>query len=141
MTTLSKGSISMRMALAESRNAVAIWLARWVGLKKVIGAARELGIKTRLQPYTATALGASEVRLLELANAYRALASGIIADAHVIEKVVDSSGKPIYQAPRATREVRHRDALVQVQEGLRGVIRSAPCGRPTRSTPPTSRSR
>ena len=37
-----------------------------------IRTARELGIHTPLQPYICTALGASEVRLLELANAYRA---------------------------------------------------------------------
>ncbi len=118
-----EGPISMRKALAESRNAVAIWLARRVGIRNVIDVARELGIRTPLQPYIATALGASEVRLLELANVYRALASGIITNAHVIERVVDSSGKPVYQAVRATRAVRPHDALVLVQEGLRGVIR------------------
>ena len=35
-----------------------------------------MGIRTPLQPYISTALGASEVRLLELADAYRAIASG-----------------------------------------------------------------
>ena len=117
-----KGPIPMRVALAESRNAVAIWLARHIGLSRVIETARELGIKSPLQPYITTALGASEVRLLELANVYRALASGIIAEAHVIENVVDRSGQLIYQASRPTREIRS-DALVRIQEGLRGVIR------------------
>ena len=131
----------MRMALAESRNAVAIWLARWVGLKKVIDAARDLGIKTPLQPYIATALGASEVRLLELANAYRALASGIITDAHVIEKVVDSSGKPIYQAPRASARGPPPRRAGPDPGRLARSDPSASTGRPTRSTPPTSRSR
>ena len=117
-----KGPIPMRVALAESRNAVAIWLAQGIGLDKILAAARELGIKTPLQPYITTALGASEVRLLELANVYRALACGIITEAHVIDKVVDADGHLIYQASRPAREIR-TDALVRIQEGLRGVIR------------------
>jgi hypothetical protein len=35
-----------------------------------------LGIRTRLPPCVTTALGASEVPLAELANAYRLMASG-----------------------------------------------------------------
>ena len=117
-----KGPIPIRMALAESRNAVAIWLARGVGMSHVLDAARELGIETPLQPYVTTALGASEVRLLELANLYRALASGIVTNAHVVERVVDASGGLVYQAQRSTHEVPY-GSLVQIQEGLRGVIR------------------
>ena len=117
-----KGLIPMRVALAESRNAVAIWLARGLGLQKVLAVARALGIKTPLQPYITTALGASEVRLLELGNVYRALASGIVTDAHVIDKIVDGGGKVVYEARGPVRSIRS-DALVRIQEGLRGVIR------------------
>ena len=70
-----KGPIPARQALAESRNAVAVWITREIGIDKVIRTARQLGIRTPLQPYVSTALGASEVRLLELAGAYRAMAS------------------------------------------------------------------
>jgi membrane carboxypeptidase/penicillin-binding protein len=70
-----KGPIPVRQALAESRNAVAVWLAREIGVDKVIRTARELGIRTPLQPYVSTALV-----LLELASAYRAIASGVLAE-------------------------------------------------------------
>ena len=56
-----KGPIPIRQALAESRNAVAVWLAGEIGVNKVIRTARELGIRTPLQPYVSTVLGASEV--------------------------------------------------------------------------------
>jgi penicillin-binding protein 1A len=122
-----KGSIPMRQALAESRNAVAIWIAGDIGIDKVIRIARELGIRTPLQPYISTALGSSEVRLLELAGAYRALASGILAEPHVVERVTDTFGKVLYEAPRAARDIRSTGLtsaqLVLIQEGLRGVIR------------------
>src|SRR5207245_10222454 len=79
-----KGPIPMRQALAESRNAVAVWITRKIGVDGVIATSQEFGIRTPLQPYITTALGASEVRLLELAGAHRAVALGIFADAHDI---------------------------------------------------------
>jgi penicillin-binding protein 1A len=74
-----KGPIPARQALAESRNVVAVWIALEIGMHEVIETARELGIHTPLKPNVATALGASEVRLLELADVYRAMASGVPA--------------------------------------------------------------
>ena len=117
-----KGPIPIRQALAESRNAVAVWLAGEVGVDSVIRTAQELGIRTPLQPYISTVLGASEVVLLELATAYRAIASGVLAEPHVIERVHDASGGVLYEAPRLVREIESAD-LRLMQEGLRGVIR------------------
>jgi penicillin-binding protein 1A len=119
---LYKGPIPIRQALAESRNAVAVWITREIGLDEVIRTARELGIRTPLQPYISTALGASEVRLLELAGAYRAMASGSLAEPHVIDRVIDASGGVIYETPPSGQEI-SSDALSLIQEGLRGVVR------------------
>jgi penicillin-binding protein 1A len=122
-----KGPIPVRQALAESRNAVAVWITREIGLDKVIRMARKLGIRTPLQPYIATALGASEVRLLELAGAYRAMASGVLAEPHVIDSVSDASGVILYEAPRTARDISFAGLspaeLTLIQEGLRGVVR------------------
>jgi penicillin-binding protein 1A len=117
-----KGPIPIRQALAESRNAVAIWLVREIGVDEMIRTARELGIRTPLQPYVSTALGASEVALLELASAYRAIASGLLAEPHVIERVHDAAGGVLYEASRRVREIESPD-LRLIQEGLRGVVR------------------
>ena len=122
-----KGSIPMRQALAESRNAVAVRIAGDIGIDRVIRTASGLGIRTPLQPYLSTALGASEVQLLELAGAYRALASGILAEPHVVERVSDTSGEVLYEARHAVGDVRSLGLssaeLLLIQEGLRGVIR------------------
>jgi penicillin-binding protein 1A len=117
-----KGLITARQALAESRNAVAVWLTRWVGVDKVLETARELGVNTPLQPYITTALGASEVRLLELAGAYRAIASGVLAEPHVIEKVTGPAGDVLYAAPPVRGRILDEE-LRPIQEGLRGVVR------------------
>jgi penicillin-binding protein 1A len=117
-----KGPIPARQALAESRNAVAVWIAAAVGMEKVIRTCQDLGFRTSLRPYISTALGASEVRLLELAGAYRAMASGVRAEPHVIARVTDTSGALLFEAPGATGEI-PRESLALIQEGLRGVIR------------------
>ncbi|HMH50041.1 MAG TPA: transglycosylase domain-containing protein [Candidatus Acidoferrum sp.] len=117
-----KGPIPMRQALAESRNAVAVWITREIGVDRMIKTARELGIRSPLQPYITTALGASEVRLLELAGAYRAMASGIVAEPHVIDRVTGASGVVLYEASPSAREISSPD-LTLIQEGLRGVVR------------------
>jgi penicillin-binding protein 1A len=117
-----KGLIPARQALAESRNAVAVWIAAVVGMERVIRTCRDLGFRTPLRPYVSTALGASEVRLLELAGAYRAMASGVRAEPHVIARVTDTSGALLYEAPGATGEI-PLESLALIQEGLRGVVR------------------
>ncbi|HUG54723.1 MAG TPA: transglycosylase domain-containing protein [Vicinamibacteria bacterium] len=119
-----KGLIPVRLALAESRNAATIRLASQVGIREVIRTAHELGIRTPLQPYITTALGASEVQLLELANAYRALASGLGAEPHVIARVVDPGGAVVFAPPAGGRPLPFAlEALSAIQEGLRGVVR------------------
>jgi penicillin-binding protein 1A len=119
-----KGMIPLREALAESRNAVAIWLTEQIGIANVLGTSRSLGIKTRLQRYATTALGASEVNLLELANAYRTMSSGIFAEPYVIRKIVRGSGEVAAdnEMERFAVDV-NGAALALIQEGLRGVVR------------------
>jgi penicillin-binding protein 1A len=119
-----RGMIPVREALAESRNAVAIWLTGQIGIASVLGTSRSLGVKTRLQPYATTALGASEVNLLELANAYRTMASGILAQPYVIRKIARDSGEVAADNEDLRSPVDVDDsALALIQEGLRGVVR------------------
>ena len=122
-----KGPIPIRQALAESRNGATVSLAQSIGLEHVTHLAAALGIKSAIQPYITSALGASEVRLVEIAGVYRAIASGRLAEPHIVDRVTDSTGREIYRAPRNVRAVTdvgisYRD-LELIQEGLRGVVR------------------
>jgi membrane peptidoglycan carboxypeptidase len=135
-----KGMIPLREALAESRNAVAVWITGQIGIASVLRTSRSLGVRTRLQPYATTALGASEVNLLELANAYRTMASGILAEPYVIRKIVHDSGETATDEEHGWAPVDvDESALALIQEGLRGVVR-IPTGQLTLSTPAFSRS-
>jgi membrane peptidoglycan carboxypeptidase len=119
-----KGMIPVRAALAESRNAVAIWLTGQIGIASVLHTSRSLGVQTRLHPYATTALGASEMNLLELANAYRTMASGILTEPYLIRKIVRDSGEVAADNEMERPAVDVNDsALALIQEGLRGAVR------------------
>jgi penicillin-binding protein 1A len=95
-----------------------------VGIDSVLSTARSLGVQTRLQRYATTALGASEVSLLELATAYRTIASGILAQPYVVRQIVQGSGDVISGGQHTPVRVARDDAaLALIQEGLRGVVR------------------
>jgi penicillin-binding protein 1A len=119
-----KGLIPMRQALAESRNAVAIWITEQIGIDAVLRTARRLGIRTPLHRYATTALGASEVNLLELATAYRTIASGVLVEPYVIKEITRDSGDVVDGREHRSLPIAMADgALALIQEGLRGVVR------------------
>lgn len=121
---LFKGSIPVRKAFAESRNTVAIWMAEQIGIDYVLRTARSLGLETPLKRFPTTALGASEVSLLELATAYRTIASGWLVAPRVIRQVTDRAGDEIAGRQPAPVRVSVDDAALELlQEGLRGVVR------------------
>ena len=119
-----QGIIPARQALAESRNAAAVWVTGQIGIDSVLRTARDAGIRTKLQPYVSTALGASEVTLLELANAYRLMAGGMPGEPHVIDKLQHTRGGIAYRYQRPCCLANRNDfGLSMIQEGLRGVVR------------------
>lgn len=119
-----KGFIPIRQALAESRNAVTIWLTARIGIDSVLQTSRSLGVLTRLERYPTTALGASGMNLLELANAYRTMATGLVAEPYVIRAVVRDAGvvEAVFR-PGPVAVSMTAGALSLIQEGLRGVVR------------------
>jgi membrane peptidoglycan carboxypeptidase len=118
-----KGMIPLREALAESRNAVAVWITEQIGIDHVLETARRLGVETPLRPYVTTALGASEMSLLELANVYRTIASGDRARPHIVRQIVRDSGEVVANGLEERSESVDDDALALIQEGLRSVVR------------------
>jgi penicillin-binding protein 1A len=118
------GVIPLRVALARSRNAATMWIAREIGIRRVVEAASELGIESPLQPYPTTAIGASEVTLLELANAYRAMATGLRARPHVVAALHDREDHLLWQSREEAVAIDEAVWPVPaLQEALRGVVR------------------
>lgn len=72
-----RGRITLRQAFAASSNVAAVRLAQQVGIRKVIGAARDLGVTAPLPENLSIALGSSGLSLIELTQAYAAVAAGL----------------------------------------------------------------
>ncbi|HEX7875622.1 MAG TPA: PBP1A family penicillin-binding protein [Sphingobium sp.] len=71
-----RGRITLRQAFAASSNVAAVRLTQKVGVDAVIKVARELGVTAPLTEDLSLALGTSEIPLVELAEAYAAVAAG-----------------------------------------------------------------
>ena len=102
------GEITLRRALAQSVNTVAVRLNQDVGRGRTIEVAQRLGIKSELREGPSLALGTSEVTLLEMAGAYVAFSNGGSAiEPHVISRVRISSGRVLFAsaAPRTDQVV------------------------------------
>jgi penicillin-binding protein 1A len=95
-----QGVISLRTALAQSVNSVAVRLQQEIGTSRVIALAQRLGIKSELRPSPSIALGTSEVSVLELTGAYGVLASGgISVTPYAVRGVRTGAGTVVYARP------------------------------------------
>ena len=70
------GPITLRTAFAESSNVAAVRVAQQVGMERVVEAARDLGVRSDLDPSPSLALGTSGLSLIELTSAYTTALSG-----------------------------------------------------------------
>jgi penicillin-binding protein 1B len=71
-----EGPITLRHALARSRNIATIKVAEMIGFDKVADLWRKLGVGTPPQPYPSIALGVFEATPLEVATAYTIFTNG-----------------------------------------------------------------
>ena len=118
------GPITLRKALAESKNTVAVKLLLELGLDKVRAQAVSAGLTSTIpQSYTA-ALGTGEVGVLEEINAYATIASlGRRADPVLIRKVVASDGgNTIFKADAQPEQGMRPDTAYLTADLMRSVI-------------------
>lgn len=89
-----EGTISLRHALADSRNIPALKLAERAGIRNVIAMAHRFGVTTEIQPYLPVALGAAEITLYEQVASYATFPNdGVRVTPRYITKVTDYDGR------------------------------------------------
>ena len=100
------GPMTLRDALAYSRNVVTIKLAEKTGIDRVISFARRMGIRSNLERNLSLALGSSGVSLLELTSAYGVFANqGIRVEPMFIKYITDKNGRILERSSPAAEEV------------------------------------
>ena len=122
-----EGTITLRHALADSRNIPAIKLAQRVGIKTVIDYVHKFGITSEIQPYLPVALGSAEVTLLEHTAAYSTFPNdGVRLSPHSIRKVTDYDGHVMEENFPDVRDVISAHTARVMVELLRGWCCTAP---------------
>lgn len=102
------GPITLREALAQSRNVVAVKLLAQLGVDRVIEYAHRMGVKSPLESNYSLALGTSVITPLDQASGYQTLANqGIHIDPSPFRLVKDSIGNVVLdnQYPQQTEVV------------------------------------
>lgn len=97
------GTITVRDALAKSRNVCAVAVGQKAGMNNVVLTAQAAGITTKMEPYPSLALGTCAVSPLEMANAYATIArSGLYVQPSFVRRITskDRSINKVFEQNR-----------------------------------------
>jgi len=101
-----RGPLTLRDALRQSVNVVAVKLGQRVGIETVAQYARRMGITTDIPRVPSTAIGAPSVRPIEMTEAYTTFATlGIRVTPRPILRVESTEGDVLWEAPVEREEV------------------------------------
>lgn len=119
------GPISIRQAIAVSRNIPAIKLGIEVGNENVVAICRKLGINSPILPVVSLPLGAADVTPMEVAGAYAVFASGgYKSKTTLIARVTDRNGNLILDNTPKPELILDPIAVSYLTDTLRGVVTS-----------------
>jgi penicillin-binding protein 1A len=131
-----RGDTTLRVALEQSINSVAVALLADVGIGPVVDTARRFGLVSPINPDLTLALGSSGMTPLEMATAYAGFANdGVWTQPVIYADVTGANGQALERpVPRQTRvfEPEPVRMLVSVMQGVidRGTAHGNGIGRP-----------
>jgi len=100
------GEINIRTAFAYSVNTVAAELGRQIGFGTVANMARRFGVSSRVNTHPSMVLGTSEVRLIEMTQAFASVArKGVAVKPYGITRVTTADGRELYKHKDDTSRV------------------------------------
>jgi len=118
-----EGIITLRRALAQSRNIPALKLANKVGIKSVIDYAGRFGITSKLPPYLPVALGSAEITLIEQTSAYSVFPNdGVRVTPRYITRVTDYEGRVMEEDFPEVKDVISEHTARIMTSMLQGVV-------------------
>ncbi|MGE3344579.1 MAG: penicillin-binding protein 1A [Vicinamibacterales bacterium] len=120
-----RGDITLKAALAGSRNIPTIRLMDALGPAQVIGYARRMGITAPLPEFLPVAIGAAEATLLEMTSAYSAFANqGVRVTPIPVLRVTDREGNVLEEHRPEPHEALRADTAYVMAHLLQGAVQS-----------------
>ena len=116
-------NMTLKSAFAQSVNSIAVKVGQEVGIDRIAQTAHKMGIKSPLHETPSLALGASDVNLLELVNAYSTIINdGMTHEPVLVTRILDRDGNLIYEAPTTqTEAVSYKSAFFMQQMLMAGM--------------------
>ena len=120
------GEVSLTEALAKSYNLATINLAQSLSKSEIIRTAQKMGITTPIQNTPSLALGAFEVKVIDMAVAYSAIANGGYATwPYAIKEIYSRDGYQLYMRENDdNNQILDRRAVKDMAKMLERVIQT-----------------
>ncbi len=108
------GEISLRDAIALSRNLASVRLIMEISPELVVRYAKLMGIESKLIPVISLALGSNSVSLKEMVTGYATIANGgYRVKPYIVEKITEGNGRILYEEkPYKERVLRSETAYI-----------------------------
>jgi penicillin-binding protein 1A len=92
------GPVTLREAFSRSINTISAQIGQQLGFSTIADMAHRFGITTSISTYPSMVLGSSEVRLIEMTQAFASVANrGVAVTPYAITKVVTVNGRELYR--------------------------------------------
>jgi len=120
--SLSNPNVPMKVALMKSLNISAVHIMEQVGIQPAAQMVRRFGITNPMAPSLPSALGASEVSLIEMVAAYSSFPNkGIRMAPHLIRKVYSRDGTLLEEWEKTSSKVTSEYVALTMVQMMRGV--------------------
>jgi penicillin-binding protein 1A len=131
------GTMTMRAALAASRNPVAVQLWERVSADSVISFARRIGLRANIAPFPSSAIGASVVQPLNMVAAFTTFANlGSPVEPRFVTRVQHADGRTVFSSgvTQRTNALDSASAFI-VRDMLRDAVERGTGGAARRGIP------
>ena len=123
MKTFHGGGGTLANCLAFSKNTASVRLTNMLGVSRVIEFAKSVGISATLPPYISLSLGAAEIPLLQMLQAYTMFPNkGFNTEPVLISRIEDKNGNLLedFSAVNSKQVMSEQDAftMVKLMEGV-----------------------
>lgn len=123
MRSFKGGGGTMANCLAWSKNTASIRITNLVGVKRVIEFAQSCGVKAKLPPYSSLALGAAEIPMLEMLQAYTMFPNKSLNTAPILyTRIEDKNGNILEEFKPERKQVMSEASAFTMVQLMQGVV-------------------
>ena len=119
------GMLTLKEALAQSKNTVTTFLMKQIGPGQVLSLAQKMGVKNEIPVQPSIALGTVDLTVYEMVGSYTTFANkGIYTEPIMVTRIEDKNGVVLEEFIPQTNEVMTEEDAYVITNLLKGVTKS-----------------